>query len=311
MSNRMLPVDMQRANEFSFARAHIDGYIRKFLDGEADIQEAKQKAVALLEEYRWKTYSYTSKNLRMEMVRDLDLEPIIDELFVASCYCQIPELFSSFTAKLAGMLGFDDKQESITTIAEMTAIVCDTDVYDVSQEGRYGSWKISSNVELPEKLMHMVERSTYLPPVVCFPRILTENFQQIRETCKPESMILNNNHHSGDICLDVLNIVNGVELCLNLEFLSTVEEEPNNPFENRDQQDSWMVFKKQSHEMYKLMAAQGNRFHLLHKYDKRGRIYAQGYHISTQGSPYKKASIDLFNKEKVIGVPKHLQIISK
>lgn len=305
---RMLPIDMQRANEFRFARAHIDGYIRTFLAGEEDIQEAKTQAIELLERYRNTEYGYDSKNLRMEMVRDLDLEPIVDELFVASCYAQLPELFSTFTAKLAGIIGLDDKQDSIVTIAEIVAVVCETDVYDLNQEGKYGAWKIQSNVELPEKLMHMVERSCYLPPVVCEPRLITQNYQQIRETCAPESMILNNNHHEGDICLDVINTMNSVELCLNTEFLSTVEEEPSKFLENRDQVDSWMLFKKESHEMYKLMVSQGNKFRLLHKVDKRGRMYAQGYHISTQASPYKKASIDLFNKEKVTGVPIHLRL---
>lgn len=305
---RMLPDDMQRANEYRFARAHIDGYIRTFLNEEEDIQQARVQAIALLEEYRMKTYGYESKNIRMEAVRNLELGPIVDEIFTSSCYCQIPELFSSFTAKLANKLGFDDKADSIKTMAEMVAVVCETDVYDLEQNERFGSWKVVSNVELPEKLMHLVERSHYLPPMVCAPPVITKNRQRLHLTCAPESMILNNNHHEGDICLDVLNTINSVELCLNIEFLSTVEEEPTKLLTDRDQQDAWMLFKKQSHEMYKLMVKQGNCFHLLHKADKRGRLYAQGYHINYQGSPYKKAMVDLYNKLPVEGVPEHLRI---
>lgn len=308
MTNRMLAVDMQRANEYTFARAHIDGYIRQFLASEEEYEIAVLKGIEMLEEYRSKDYGYASKNLRMEMVRDLDLRPIVDEIFVASCYCQLPDLFSSFTGKLAGMLGFDDRKDSITTIGEMVAVLTELDLYDLTQQGKYGAWKIVSNIALPEKLILMVERSSYMPPMVCKPPVITSNFYQLYETCKPESLILNNNHHSDDICLDALNIINSVELCLNTEFLCTIEEEPNSPPENREQQDSWLIFKKQSHEMYKLMVGQGNKFHLLHKVDKRGRAYAQGYHINTQGSSYKKAMLDLVRKEPVTGVPEHLRI---
>lgn len=304
----MIPEDMQRANEYRFARAHIDGYIREFLQGEQDVQDAIVLGVALLEDYRNQTYDYDSKNRRMEMVRELELEPIVWEIFVASVYAQIPEMFSAFTAKLAYVLGFDDKRESITTVAEMVAVLSGTDVYDLNQKSHYSSWKIVSNIDLPEALLHKVERSQYLPPMVCQPPVITQNRQAIRLTCEPESMILNNNHHNDDICLDVINTMNSVELCLNTEFLSTIEEEPNKFLEDRDQVDDWMLFKKQSHEMYKLMVVQGNRFYLLHKADKRGRLYAQGYHINTQGSSYKKAMVDLYNKHTVSGVPDHLRI---
>lgn len=305
---RMLPIDMQRANEFRFARQHIDGYIRAFLKEEDDIKEAVKHGVQLLEDYRWAEYSYTSKNLRMEAVRQLELESIVWEIFIASAYAQVPEMFSHFTSKLANLLGFDDKAQSITTAAEMVAVLCNTNAYDLYQESKYSSWKIVSNIELPEELLHKVERSCYLPPHVSMPAKLQGNRTKLRETCDPESLILNNNHHSGDICLDVLDTMNAVELCLNTEFLSNVEEEPNDPIEDREQQDQWDLFKRQSHEMYKLMVMQGNCFHLLHKVDKRGRIYAQGYHISTQGSSYKKAMLDLKNQHVVTGVPDHLRI---
>ena len=304
----MLPEDMQLANERRFARAHIDGYITTFLQGEQDVCDAVAQGVQLLHDYAHQTYGYESKNLRMEMVRELDLEPIVWKIFIASAYAQIPEIFSSFTAKLAGLLGFDDKADSIRTVAEMVAVLCETNVYDLVQNERYGTWKIQSNLELPEKLYRFVEQSSYLPPHVCQPPKLTSNKQAVRTTCEPESMILNNNHHNGDICLDALNIMNSVELCLNTAFLCTVEEEPNKFLDDKDAVIQWNLFKRDSHEMYKLMVMQGNRFHLLHKVDKRGRSYAQGYHISTQGAPYKKATVDLFNKHEVTGVPAHLRI---
>ena len=47
----------------------------------------------------------------------------------------------------------------------------------------------------------------------------------------------------------------------------------------------------------------GNKFYLNHKVDKRGRIYCSGYHITTQGTAFKKASIELAHEEIVTGTP--------
>ena len=46
-----------------------------------------------------------------------------------------------------------------------------------------------------------------------------------------------------------------------------------------------------SHDVLAGLMAQGNRFHLTYKYDKRGRTYAQGYHVNPQGSDWNKACV--------------------
>jgi hypothetical protein len=103
--------------------------------------------------------------------------------------------------------------------------------------------------------------------------------------------------------LDTLNIMNKVALQLDTDFLSTVEEEPTFDLGTQDREDTWARFKKQSYHFYNLMATQGNRFYLTHKVDKRGRIYAHGYHINTQGSAFKKAMLELADVELIKGVP--------
>ena len=93
--------------------------------------------------------------------------------------------------------------------------------------------------------------------------------------------------------------MNKVALSLDTEFLSTVEEEPTFELDTQDKIDMWKTFKAQSYEFYKLMVRCGNEFYLTHKVDKRGRIYSSGYHITTQGTAFKKASIELSKKELV------------
>ena len=43
----------------------------------------------------------------------------------------------------------------------------------------------------------------------------------------------------------------------------------------------------------------GNHFYLTHRYDKRGRTYAQGYYINPQGNEWNKAVLEFADKEIV------------
>jgi hypothetical protein len=291
---------LQESNEARFSRKHIDGYIRDFIKSDAVAQAKVKHGVELITAYMEKTY-YASKNKRISQLSGMDLEILVIDLLVGISYCLHEELFTSITAKLASRLRFDDKAEAITTVAELVAVLCNTDAFDINKAHKMASMMVVSQLNLPDELIKFIEESQYLPPMVCEPLELDSNYSSGYLSHK-DSLILRNNHHDGDICLDVLNIVNSVALKLDTTFLSTVEEEPTTPLESTEQLSAWTQFKKQSYGFYMLLASQGNRFYLTHKVDKRGRIYASGYHISTQGTSFKKASIELANEEIVTGV---------
>ena len=203
---------------------------------------------------------------------------------------------------MAGRLRFADKPDAIKTIGEILAVLNQMDVFSITKKSKQASLMIVSHIQLSEKLMDFIDQSEYLPPMVCEPMVLENNFSSGYLTHNDSLILKSGNHHDGDICLDVLNTVNSVKLSLSIEFLSTIEEDPSEPPNTQSQLDNWNSFKKQSYRFYKLMVDQGNEFHLTHKVDKRGRIYAQGYHISTQGSAFKKAMIELAKKEYITGV---------
>lgn len=304
----MLTDDMQRANEYRFARHHIDKYMRDYVLADVEVQPLLDKGVALLTEWVARTFSYESKNIRISGLRGMDLRELVIDVIVASAYCQHEELFTSFTARMAGTLGWDDKKSSITTIAEITAVLCETDLFDLTQANRFGSWNIISNITLSLQLEEYITNCAYLPPLVHPPKKLRHNKDTPYLTIGQDSVILNKGHHNDDVCLDVLDSKNSVALSLDLEFLSTVEEEPNSELDSPEKQTMWLNQKRQSHEFYLLMAGQGNKFYLHHKYDKRGRIYANGYHISSQGAPYKKAMLEFSNKQVVTDIPQEFQL---
>jgi len=298
---QMLPEDVQKANEYTYSRKFIDQYIDNAIRESPDMEAKVQHGVELLAEYRTTTYAYESKNARVRQLENLELEPLVRTVFVAIAYCQTPELFTCVSAQLAAKLDFDDKLDSIKTVAEIIAVLCETDAYDIDKLDKFASLVIQSRIPLSDKLLNYISNSAYLPPMVCEPKTLVSNYSSGYLTHNDSLVLGKRNHHEGDLCLDVLNKQNRVALSLSTQFLSTVEEEPTSVMDTKDKQDLWNTFKVQSYQFYTMIAKQRNRFYLTHKVDKRGRIYAQGYHISTQGSSFKKASIELFRQEIVTG----------
>lgn len=290
----------QELNEALYSRKGVDKEIREFV---SELSDKIEECVQLINDYSSKSY-YASKNLRIAQLHGLDIRELAESILVGVAYFYKEELFANAVAILAGRLGFSDKAEAATTVAELLAVMCESDLYDIYHFQKAGrdraSLYIKSNIKLTNSLIEGIERSTYLPPMVCKPLELETNYCSGYLSIK-ESLILKKNHHDGDIALDALNICNSVALSLDTDFLSKVEEEPSFELDEPMKADNWIAFKKQSYQFYSLLAKQGNNFYLTHKVDKRGRVYASGYHISTQGTAFKKASIELAKKEIVIG----------
>lgn len=292
----------QELNEKRYNRKHVDGYIRKEMTEHPVMQEVIQEGVAMVRAYIDKAVAgeyYESKNARVIQLHNMDLQTLVTDIFVGTAYCLKDELFTSVTAQMAARLRFADKVEAITTVAELLAVLCETDVFTIRKPHKMASLSVVSHLKLSDKLLRFMDESRYLPPMVCEPLELTSNYCSGYLTHNDSLILGSGNHHDGDICLDVLNLMNSVELSLNLDFLSKIEEEQVNPSETYEQEEQWKEFKKQSYQTYSLIASQGNRFHLTHKVDKRGRAYAQGYHITTQGTAFKKAMCDLADKEHI------------
>lgn len=299
----MLPYDIQLANEHRFSRKFIDTYLRKEITENPNTMAKVMDGVNRLNEWLVKDHGYESKNTRLKQLHGMDLEAMVLDVFVGVAYCQTPELFTSITAQLAGRLNFDDKRDSILTVAEITAVLCMTDAFDIVKADKAASLMIQSRIHLSDQLLNYVAESGYLPPMVCEPNDVTTNYESGYLTHNDCLLLGKGNGHDGELCLDVINIQNKVALTLDLEFLSTVEEVSKTPPDTHQKIQQWEQFKAESYVRYLLIAKQGNRFHLTNKVDTRGRMYAQGYHISTQASAFKKAMIEFAEPEIVNGVP--------
>lgn len=298
----MQQVVMQEMNEERYNRKHVDTKIRAAIESNPEMMNRVWLGVTLVHDYINKNY-YDSKMKRIAQLSNMDIPALVMDIFVGVCYCQTPELFTSVSSQMSSRLKFSDRPDAIKTVAELMAILCQTDAFDITKTDKQASLMVVSLIPLSESLLEFIRYSQYLPPMVCEPLELTHNYSSGYLTHNDSLILGSGNHHDGDVCLDVLNLMNKVALKLDTDFLCKVEEEPTFELDTQAKKDNWMAFKTVSYRFYSLMVDQGNQFYLTHKVDKRGRIYSCGYHITTQGAAFKKAQLELANEELVEGVP--------
>lgn len=158
---------------------------------------------------------------------------------------------------------------------------------------------------IPDKLQAEIDRFQYPLPMVVKPQKITNN-TQIGYLLNHSSIILKDNHHEDDVCLDHINRINRIKFCINLNTATMIKNrwrnmdkpkngESSNDFKRR--QRAFNKYDSTSQDVIALLIQEGNEFYLTHRYDKRGRIYCQGYHVNYQGNPWNKAVIELVNQE--------------
>lgn len=296
----MLPYDMQLANEHAYSRKHIDGYILQELE-QPVVQQAIAHGVQLVQDWMSQSY-YASKQARLAQLVDLDLIELVTKIFQGIAYVQREDLFTSVSAQLASRLQFSDKPEAIATMAELLAVLCETDMFDIIKASRQASLTIISRIPIREEVLRYIENSTFQLPMVCPPEYVDHNRKSGYLTYNESLVLGSGNHHEGDLCLDVINLQNQVALTLDVEFLKQHELQPSFDIQTPAQRQQWEDFKYTSQHIWLHLFNQGNRFYLTNKVDKRGRLYSIGYHVNTQGNQFQKAMIELADGEVVEGV---------
>lgn len=268
------------------------------------------KAVECVSKYMSKTY-YPSKDARIEKLKELDLEELVISLIAGSLQYQAPYPFTAACGELAGALGWSDKPDAVKTVGELLAVMCNSDAYDINRRSD-DSFEIVSRLHLPEDVVHWVENTQYLPPMIVKPIEVKNNKDTGYLTTKDSLILGKGNFHNGNICLDAINTANSVQLKLDTDFVSKYELEFNastkpkrkavTPMGLRTAIDNFSHYKKMTYRTMALIAITNNKFYLTHRVDKRGRLYSCGYHINSQGTAYNKACIE-FAIEEHIDVP--------
>lgn len=269
---------------FTVAEAYVQH--QSEISGLDEIIEAEQLICSYLD----RCY-YPSKNRRLSLWNPDKGE--VHELIISvfTVILTNKELtYQAICGMLAGKIGLDDPIDQIKTIAEVIALISSTGLITIKRTGSGTYIMVSSaySVEgIPEPLKHEI----LMEPAPVYnsnkgdkgSKILGGKF----------------NHHEGDICLDHINRMNAIKYKINRPFLRRYEEAPTFALDTKEKAEQWENFIRTSYRKYIEIVQKGNVFYLDHNKDKRGRTYAEGYHVNTQGSSFKKAIIQLADAEIV------------
>lgn len=155
------------------------------------------------------------------------------------------------------------------------------------------------NYDIDPHVQREIDTYQFPLPMVEQPVHVTRNNMTGYRTIKG-SLILKDNHHDDDICLDHINRVNSVPLSLNFRVVRHIQNEwkgigPYQPGEDVDKyqkrQKAFAKYDTCSREVIDFIAASTDEFYLTHNYDKRGRTYARGYYIQYQGNDWSKSIV--------------------
>ena len=291
----------QHVTEDKYGRHNIRSVVLK------DIMKlGRPMLLAVIDEVTHYMNKWHGHNDKQDRVEHILRGPLSDEdiaIEIMILVLQAPtHSMQGIVGRLASMLHYDDEFDGVQTAAELIGAVCHVDLYDIKITPS-GAMVVVANYALPKSTAEFVSKTKCLPPMVCTPRKVTNNYTTHNLTTH-QCVILGSrkNHHGNTLALDALNIANSTSLSLDLNMLGFSEEPTfDKPTFRKTAQFNTMA--RESTEVYEyLLNDADNKFHVGHRYCKRGRMYAEGYHVNTQGTEYKKAIINFTKKVVITGV---------
>lgn len=296
-----------------------DQYSRKNVRSKVAKEVAIQEAISLapmtdaVNDYLHNHEYYRSKQERVDHVKEtVETEDIISELLIILLPLTGPQTIQSIATRLGNIFKFVDVFDAVKTASEIMAVCAIADdVFTLiaAKSSDTGSIMVESNYELDEHVMQYIADTKYLPPMICIPQRIKSNRDCGYLTLEESIILGSNNHHNLKQSIDTLNLVNSVKLSLDTYILDNFEEtmhfkEPAKSYlagVQRETNFTRLVIS--SKKVYQDLLEQGNEFYFTNKYDKRGRMYTQGYHVNIQSTEFKKSIINLHKQEVIEGVP--------
>lgn len=145
-----------------------------------------------------------------------------------------------------------------------------------------------------EKLSSML----YPLPLVIPPAPLTKNYETGYHYMPKKCVVLKTKYTHVDVNLDHINRVNSIPLRINTDVINNCANLPKKELKTQKDKQNWNRFVRQQREIVNFY--KDAPFYLVHRYDKRGRVYCQGYHISYQGCDYTNACIEFAEGEPIV-----------
>ena len=264
-------------------------WIMEYLDRNEVLPEMYETMSALLV-WSVQKYNYDSKNKRIKEWNRSMINSVVDPHYDILCHILAGVLlqpegmtYQAMIGYISGGIGCAAPLDRIKCAAEVIAIAYQCDlivITKVSDKTLMITTEYTLGETMPEFPKHRPEFRK--PEPILFNPILGNQFKQ----------------HDKDVCVDHINKMNSIPLTLEYRVITELEETSKAVIEYQEQLEQWEDFKQKSLETYS-EAARKNEFYLLHNMDTRGRCYCDGYYINYQGSSFKKAIVQLHDKEIV------------
>lgn len=297
-------VDTQTSIEYMYSKRRIGMMIRKDIEDTSLLMERISKCLNMLESIYLMGPHFTQKGNYLAEVTVDQLENIIYRILEVTMITNQSCTFSALVGQAASSGPSSELMINFKIVSSVIAYMTFTGLLKLIRAGdaNSGMMELLPVFICDKRISEYAHQAMYLPPMICNPKKLTNNADSGYLTIEYDSLILKGfNHHDGDICLDSLNKFNSVPLSLDIQMLTTFDEQPKKLIDTTEKQKQFDKLRKDSYAVYKLLIQSGNNFHLTHKVDKRGRTYAQGYHCSSQGNSFRKSILNLANEEFVHG----------
>lgn len=301
----------QKILEHLLHTQHVEEAIKEEI--ELDLSHQLRHTVELytqwLETVKWKSHEY-----RKDQIRYHDKYQIVLKILTKiTLHCRegLP------LVSVASMINLTEELESLDSIqlsADLIAALQYIGLYEVTKH-LSGTYVVQSLIEPSEDTLRRIKLGCYIPPLIEKPKRLESNDDSGLHTINKDSLILKgkHNYHSGNISIDVLNILNSNEYELDTYITNmekpwsqeelTPQEIAELDFEDQDAYHNAVITREKYLDQFNYLKEllTDRTIYFTHKVDKRGRIYTQGYHFNLQGSSYEKASINLKNKQLITG----------
>lgn len=253
------------------------------------------------------TMSRLRREFRIPLIIDHCQEAKIPLDFAIDLLAQMVLHKRAKMSVLVGLLHshFGNTREQLQACADMILKAAEADLIDWDDFAA----EMVLCIDVSQDVYDDLDRYQYPLPMVVEPKLVLDNRDTGYLTSKG-SIILKQNHHEDDVCLDHINRVNKTKLSINVDTVRMVKNQWKNlarPKEGETKAEfdlrvrCFEKYDRTAKDVMDHLFMTGNEFYLTHKYDKRGRCYAQGYHVNPQGNDWNKAVIEFADQELVDG----------
>ena len=203
---------------------------------------------------------------------------------------------------MMGILASEFKQDSLEEISRHLEKIVSTGIVRYNRDDH----RLIMVYDVAPNIHGLIEQYMYLPPMLVPPLKVHGNRGSGYLTNRNDSLILKDNHHEGELCLDHINRCNSIPLSVNPNVVKAIRnhwkgiDHMRNGETFKDYQmrlDAFDKYERTTYRVIDMLLENGNQFWLTHKYEKRGRTFCQGYHLTYQGNDWNKACLELYEKE--------------